>query len=75
MTHDKDGQERKLVTAAMDEVKRIANGRPCMVIIGFDVPGGMKVCSASNLSTEHQFEMMNILIEGFSEVPENTTFN
>ena len=70
-----DKPEREVVAAAMDEVKRVAEGRACMVIIGFDVPGGMKVCSASNLSPEHQMEMLHILTEGYQQVPENTTLN
>lgn len=75
MTRDNDTMERAMLNDAMDGVKAIAEGRPCMVIIGFDIPGGMKVCSASNLSPDSQMEMLHILTEGYSQVPENTTLN
>ena len=74
MTHD-DNEQRALMQRAMDAAREILQDHPCMVVAGFDMPGGIKICSISNVSTENQIDMMNMLIEGFNPAPQGTTLN
>ena len=75
MTHDADLTERELMERAILEIKPLLAGRACMLVVGFDAPGGMKICSVSNVSPENQIDMMEILIEAYEPLPDNTTLN
>ena len=75
MTHETDNAERDLLQRAVKELQPILNDQPFMLIVGFDVPGGAKICSIANVSQDNQLEMMNILLEGLNPAPDNVTLN
>ena len=75
MTHDADDTERELMERAILEIKPLLAGRACMLVVGFDAPGGLKICSVSNVSPENQIDMMEILIEAYDPRPQNATLN
>ena len=75
MTHDVDNEEREIMQAAVAELQPHLQGRPHMLIVGFDIPGGMKICAISNVSKDDQLAMMQMLIEGYEPSPANVTLN
>ena len=70
-----DKAERELMERVISATHPITDGRPIMFIVGFDAPGGVKICSISNVSQENQLEMMELLIEGLGPTPQNVTLN
>ena len=75
MTRDDDTSERALMERAILELKPLIEDRACMLIVGFDAPGGIKICSVSNVAPENQIDMMEILTEAYTPVPKDTTLN
>jgi len=75
MTHDTDNEERELMRKAVSALQPVITGRPHMLIVGFDLPGGMKLCAISNVSKNDQLAMMEMLIEGYEPTPDNITLN
>ena len=70
-----DKSERELMLEALTLIRPILGGRPCLLAVGFDIPGATKVASVSNLCPHDQKEMLEILIEGLTQTPPNTTLN
>lgn len=70
---DLDPAQKAIVDRAIKSLKEIAEGRPCICLIGFDSPGGVAVVSASNLDTEQQLEMMSVMLEGYTPMPKGTS--
>lgn len=68
-------QEHEMLAESIKHVKRIAENRPCIIIIGFQFSDGLKVASVANISPENQIEMLHILTEGCEAPPDGTTFN
>lgn len=65
-------EQQDIVQRAITTLKQIAEGRPCICLIGFEAPGGVAVVSASNLDQEQQLEMMGVMLEGYQPVPVGT---
>lgn len=65
-------EQKDIVDRAINSLKKIAEGRPCICLIGFDAPSGCAVVSASNLDQEQQLEMMSVMLEGYQPVPQGT---
>lgn len=65
-------EQKDIVDRAIKTLKQIAEGRPCLCLIGFDSPKGMAVVSASNLDQKHQLEMMCVMLEGYQPIPTGT---
>ena len=66
-------EQKDIVERAITTLKQIAEGRPCICLIGFDAPGGCAVVSASNLDQEQQLEMMGVMLEGFQPMPQGSS--
>jgi hypothetical protein len=75
MTHDSDKEEHGIMKAAAIELQPHIQGRPHMLIVGFDMEGGMKICAISNVSKDDQLAMMEMLKGGYEPAPTNVTFN
>lgn len=72
MKRDLDPDQKAIIERAITTLTEIAEGRPCICLIGFDAPQGVAVVSASNLDTEHQLEMMSVMLEGYTPMPKGT---
>lgn len=73
MQRDLDPGQKAIVDRAINMLKEIAEGRPCICLIGFDSPHGIAVVSASNLDTEQQLEMMSVMLEGYTPMPKGSS--
>lgn len=73
MKRDLDPDQKAIVERAINTLKEIAGGRPCICMIGFASPHGTAVVSASNLDTERQLEMMSVMLEGYTPMPQGTS--
>lgn len=65
--------QQAIMQRAITTLKQIAEGRPCICLIGFESPTGTSVISASNLDTFQQLEMMGVMVESFSPAPKGTS--
>lgn len=72
---DSDDEEQKLLAQAMMKIAPMLQDRLCILIVAFEQSDGTKICSLSNLTKQSQTEMLEILLEGQTEIPKGATLN
>ena len=63
-------QHRPALEHALATLREIFPDTPLMLVVGFTGEDHTSICTASNLSAQHQFELMSCALEGFAPAPQ-----